>query len=150
MEILSDEQGLLLPCSSLVVRYLHDSQPVIVSGLIKNPCKIIPYSFSITPIDISDIQFLDSSYNKTDITLQVIKSEDYGYPAGFGYFVEDHRPGGLRILQPHLPAVSGFIPYKSPAEATKSAMLVIYLMRKYPGSLPSQTVDILKYIKIIH
>ena len=81
--------------------------------------------------------------------MKIIKSEDYGYPAGFGYFIEDTRPGGLRILQPHLPAVSGFIPYKSPAEATKSAMLVIYLMRKYPGELPSQTIDVLKYIKIL-
>jgi len=150
IEIVTDEKGLLIPCTIPIGQNLPDSQPVIVSGLLKSTLKTIPDHFDVTPIDISEIKFLNSAYDKTDITLQVIRSEDYGYPPGFGYYIEDHRfPFGTKILQPHLPAVSGIAPFKSPAQAIQTALLVIYLMRKNPEVGASMSVDILRYTNVV-
>lgn len=150
-EILTDEKGLLKPCSELPGYFKNGSQPVTVSGILKVPCKKIPYDFDITPIQISDLKLRDSSYDKTDITLTIIRSEDYGYNPGFGYFIEDHRSvNGIRILQPHLPAVSGLTPFNTKEQARKTGMLVIYLLRKNPGLLPSLSIEILQYLNIIN
>ncbi|HEY5771261.1 MAG TPA: DUF4907 domain-containing protein [Chitinophagaceae bacterium] len=148
-EILTDEKGLLIPCSELAGDFKNGSQPVTVSGTLKVPCKKIPYDFEVTPIEISELKLRDSTYDKTDITLTIIKSEDYGYDPGFGYFIDDHR-SGLRISQPHIPAVSGLIPFNTPDQATKTGVLVIYLLRKNSGPLPSLSIEILKYINIIN
>jgi hypothetical protein len=150
-EILTDEKGLLLPCSGLPEDFKIESQPVIVSGTLKIPCKKIPYEFSITPVEIREIKLRGSTYDKTDITLTIIKSEDYGYDPGFGYFIEDYRPlVEIKVLQPHIPAVSGLIPFNTPDEATITGVLVIYLLRKNPGLLPSLSLEILKYVNIIN
>ena len=148
-EILTDTKGLLIPCSDLSKDFKIESQPVIVSGTLKIPCKKIPDEFSITPIEISSLKLRDSGYNKSDISLSIIKSEDYGYDPGFGYFIKDNRSsGGISIIQPHIPAVSGLTPFATQEQATKTAMLVIYLLRNYTG-LPSLSIEVLKYIKVI-
>ena len=149
-EILTDEKGLLVPCSELPENFKIESQPVTISGTLKIPCKKIPNNFSITPVEISELKLRASNYDKTDITLTIVKSEDYGYAPGFGYYIEDHRSmGGMKVLQPHIPAVSGLTPFKTPSESTKSGLLVIYLLRKNQD-LPSLSIEILKYINVIN
>jgi hypothetical protein len=148
-EILTDERGLLIPCFELTGEFRNGSQPVTVSGTLKIPCKKIPYGFDITPIEINELKLRGSTYDKTDITLSIIKSEDYGYDPGFGYIIKDLR-SGLNISQPHIPAVSGLIPFSTPNQATKAGVLVIHLLRKNPGQLPSLSIDILKYLNIIN
>ena len=148
-EILTDEKGLLIPCSELPMDLKNGSQPVTVSGTLKIPCKKIPYDFEVTPIEISEIKLRASTYDKTDITLSLIRSEDYGYDPGFGYFIDDYI-SGLKISQPHIPAVSGLIPFNTPDQATKTGVLVISLLRKNPGQLPSLSIEILQYINIIN
>ena len=148
-EILTDEKGLLIPCSELTGDFKTGSKPVIVSGTLKVPCKKIPYEFSVTPIEISELKLRDSSYDKSDITLTIIKSEDYGYDYGFGYFIEDHRsPGGIKVLQPHIPVISGLIPFSSPDQAGETGLLAIYLIRNFQG-LPSLSKEVLQYINVI-
>jgi hypothetical protein len=149
-EILTDEKGLLIPCAKVYGHLINESQSVTVSGTLRIPCKTIPYDFSVTPIEVSEIKLRDSSYDKTDITLTIIKSQDYGYPVGFGYFIEDHRSGGIRILQPIMPAVSGLHPFSSPDQARKAALLVIHLLRKHPGALPSLSMEILQYVHLLN
>jgi hypothetical protein len=148
-EIVTDEKGLLLPCSEIPASFKNGSQPVSISGTLKKSCKKILYDFDLTPIQISELKLRNSTYDKSDITLTVIKSEDYGYTPGFGYFVED-QVSGLKLLQPHIPAVSGIVPFKTPEDATKTALLAIHLLRKNPGQLPSLSLEILRYINIIN
>jgi len=148
-EILTDEKGLLIPCPELTGNFKIESQPVTVSGTLKTSCKKIPGEFNVTPIQISELKLRTLAYDKTDITLSIIKSEDYGYNPGFGYFIKDHS-SGLNILQPHIPAVSGLIPFNTPDQATKTGVLVIYLLRKAPGQLPSLSIEILQYLNIIN
>ncbi len=148
-EILSDEKGLLKPCSELAANLKTGSQAIILSGTLKTSCKEIPADFSITPIEISEYKLSASAYTKTDITLTIIKSEDYGYPKGFGYLIEDTRPGGKKILQPHIPVIQGLVPFSTPEQATKTGMLVIYLQRK-GFDLPSLSMEVLQYINIVN
>src|SRR6187401_234898 len=101
----------------LAPEFKKEGQPVIVSGTLKAPYKKIPDKFEITPIEINALQLRAFVYNKTDITLEIIKSEDHGLKPGFGYFIEDLRtPHGTRILQPHLPAVPGLDPFCAPED----------------------------------
>ena len=146
-EILSDEKGLLLPCSELATQFKKEGQPVTVSGTLKISCKKIPDKFEITPLEISSLKLLASGYSGTDITLKIIKSEDYGYKPGFGYFIEDLRsPHGTRIVQPFLPAVSGLNPFCTMEDAMKTGLSVIYGLRAHQDG--SITEELLDYINV--
>jgi len=147
-EILTDEKGLLVPCDGLPDNLKIDFQPVTISGKLKTACKEIPQGFKITPIQVSDIKARITGYDKTDITLVLIKSENYGYSPGFGYFIEDLRtPHGTRILQPHIPAIGGLKVFTTPQQATKTALLMIYLIRDGVGSIGKETLE---YINVIN
>lgn len=148
-EILSDEKGLLIPCTALPEEFKKEGHPVTVSGILKTACKKIPYDFFITPITIRSLKARDVAYNKTDITLSIIKTKDY-YPNadGFGYLIEDTRPQHeFKIRQPHKPAVPGLYGFCTEIHATICAMSVIYIMRTR-GGLPSMTVEVLNYLNI--
>jgi hypothetical protein len=146
-EILSDEKGLLLPCSELTAEFKKEGQPVTVSGTLKVPCKEIPNKFKITPIEINSFQLQTSGYNKTDITIEIIKSENHGLKPGFGYFIEDlRRPFGTRILQPHLPAVPGLDPFCTPEDAMKTGLSVIYGLRTHEDGYVSP--ELLEYLNV--
>jgi hypothetical protein len=146
-EIITDEEGILLPGSELPAELKKDGQFVTISGKLKAPVKTLSHNLSITPIDISSIELRTSAYDKTDITLAIIKSEDYGYKAGFGYFIENLRYAHrTRVLQPHLPAVSGLEPFCTQEDATKTGIALIYLLRKYNGGAIS--VEFLDHINV--
>ena len=146
-EILSDEKGLLLPCSQLASEFKKEGQPVTVSGTLKAPCKVIPNKFTVIPIEINSLQSLASGYNKTDITIEIIKSEDHGLKPGFGYFIEDLRtPHGTRILQPHLPAVPGLDPFCTQEDAMKTGLSVIYGLRAHEDGYVSP--ELLEYLHV--
>jgi hypothetical protein len=148
-EILTDEKGLLLPSTNLPENLKIDSQPVTVSGMLNTPIKKIREGFNITPIEISDIKLRASNYDKTDIKLTIIKNENKeSYLQTFEYFIEDLRTDhGTRILQPYLPAVSGFIPFTSVDQAIRTALLHIYIIRNGNSAV---TEDVLKYIHVIN
>jgi len=149
-EILSDEKGLLLPCSELSAEFKKEGQPVTVSGTLKTSCKKIPYDFNITPIKINSLKGRATAYDKTDITLSIIKTKDY-YPDadGFGYFIEDTRTQPhFKINQTTKPAVPGTYGFCTMDHATICAMAVIYIMRTR-GGLPSMSVEMLDYLNII-
>lgn len=146
-EILTDERGLLLPCSELAPEFKKEGQPVVISGTLKVPCKVIPDKFNITPIQISSLQLRTLDYDKKDITLKIIKSEDYGYKPGFGYFIEDLRTDhNTRILQPHLPAVSGLEPFHTVQDAMKTGLSVIYGRRAYTDAYVSP--ELIEYLNV--
>ena len=150
-EILSDQKGLLVPCSDLPVEFRKEGQPVTISGILKTSCKKIPNDFSITPITIRSLNVRATAYDKTDITLSIVQTKDY-YPNadGFGYIIDDTRPQHqFKIMQPHKPAVPGLFGFCTDKHATICAMSVIYLMRTR-GGLPSMTIEMLDYLNIIH
>jgi hypothetical protein len=149
-QIISDEKRLLLPTAELAHEFKKDGQPVMVSGILKAPRKVIRDGFSVTPIEISELNLQISAYEKSDITLSIIKSEDHGGKPGFGYFIEDQRsPSPFRTLQYLRPAVPGLDAFCSWEQATKTAICVIYQMRKARG-FPSLTAELLDYIHVLN
>ncbi len=148
-EILTDEKGLLIPCFGLAKDFRKEAKPVTLSGILKVPCKRISDKFDITPVFITGLKSRNTTYDKTDITIEIFKS-DIAENSGFGYFIEDHRTtNGTRILQPHIPAIPGLIPFRSSDEARKTALLVTYLIRNNPDESASLSTEILQYTHVI-
>ena len=146
-EILTDEKGLLIPCADLAPEFKIDFQPVTISGQLRLHCDKIFGEFKITPIDITEIIIRETNYDKTDITLTVIKSEDYGYDPGFGFKIEDNRdPFGATVVSPTRPAVGGNIPFDTSDKAIKSGLLYIYTFRVGASFV---TPDVLRYINVV-
>ena len=147
IEILTDEKGLLIPCSSIPENLKVDFQPVTISGKLKTACKEIDQGFKITPIQVSDIKSRGTNYDKKDITLTIIKSENYGYSAGFGFFLEDLRaPYGTRVLQPTIPAIGGLKTFATSTQAIKTGLLFVYMTRAGTVSVGREILD---YINVI-
>lgn len=147
-EILTDEKGLLVPCTSIPENLKIDFQPVTISGKLKTACKEIDQGFKITPIQISDIKSRSTNYDKTDITLSIIKTENYGYSAGFGFFMEDLRtPHGTRVLQTTIPSIGGLKTFATSTQAIKTGILFVYIVR---GGTASVGREILDYINVIN
>jgi len=88
----------------------------------------------------------DSTFNRTDFRISIIRSEDYGYEPGFGYRIE--LKNGFKILQPFLPAVSGFTPFRTKSDAYKTAILVTHLLNQ-DVALPSIKIEDLLYLKVL-
>ncbi|WKZ58793.1 MAG: hypothetical protein QY309_13085 [Cyclobacteriaceae bacterium] len=146
-EIITDEKGILKPCTELTGDIAADFQPVTLSGQLRLNCNEISGYFKITPIEINEITIRATNYNKTDITLTIVRSEDYGYEPGFGYFIEDKRTTfGTRWLQPHIPAVGGLSTFDSEDKAVKTGLLSIFSVR---GQSAYITPEILEYIKVV-
>ena len=146
-EILTDEKGLLIPCSELTSDFKINFKPVTISGQVRFSCKEIDTGFKINPIEITSIELRNSNYDKTDITLAIIKSEDYGYQTGYGYYIEDTRTTpGTRVIQPFIPSISGYTTYDTQDKAIATGLLAIYIIR---GGHASITPEILRYINVI-
>ena len=144
-EILTDEKGLLSTCIDLTQDFKKDFQSVIVSGQLKPSCKKIFGEFYITPIDVTEISIGPTTYYKTDITLSILKTEDYGYEPGFGYCIQDTRTtlGGTLCAYGD---VKNGIPLKTYNDAVKMGLLSIYISR---GNVAFITPEILEYINVI-
>lgn len=145
-QIFSDQDGFLLPCRELDSQLKVNGKAVLVSGQIKQSCKKVAPNFQINPVLFDNIIPVDNPYNRLDITLTIIKSEDYGYPQGFGFFIEDKRTiGGTRILQATIP-IEGIHVYDNEQKAYLNGLLVVYGVRNANTDISE---DILRYIKVI-
>lgn len=146
--IFSDEDGFLLPCKELDESLRVNGKPVYISGQMKKSCKTINPNFPINPVRFDNIIPLDNKYDRLDITLKIIKSEDYGYAPGFGYFIEDNRTvGGTRVLQPHIPVIGGLQVYNTEEKAYLNGLLVVYAVRNATTDISK---EVLQYIKVIN
>jgi len=145
-QIFSDEDGFLLPCEELDPALRINGQPVLISGQMKISCKKIYPNFPITPTRLSLIP-LENKYDRLDITLTIIKSEDYGYSEGFGFQVEDKRTvGGTKILQPTIGSIEGNEVYDTELKAYLNGLLVVYAVRNATTAISK---EVLQYIKVI-
>ncbi|HEX8549255.1 MAG TPA: hypothetical protein VF691_20005 [Cytophagaceae bacterium] len=145
--IITDEKGILIPCTELTGIFKNDFQPVTISGQLRLNCSELNGSFKITPIEVNEIAIRATNYDKTDISLTIIRSEDYGYAKGFGYSIEDKRTEfGTRIFQPHIPSVGGLLTFDTADRASKTGLLEIFSIR---GQSASITPEVLKYINVV-
>lgn len=68
-------------------------------------------------------------------TIEIIKSEDFGYPKGFGFKITNSN-NGFNLVQPILP-VAGFVPCKTEQDAVLVAFLYVSKMYLQSASLVS-------------
>jgi len=141
-EILTDEKGLLKSCGELNTEFKSDFQPVTVSGQLRLSCKKIFGEFKITPIEISEIELRQTNYDKTDIELEILKTEDYGYQPGFGYCL---KSSGKSTLCAYGDVKTGS-PLKTYNDAFKMGLLSVYISR---GGVAFITPEILQYINVV-
>jgi hypothetical protein len=146
-QIFSDQDGFLSPCKEPDPTLKVIGKPVLISGQIKQSCKTIVPNFPINPVQFDAIIPLNNKYDRLDITLTIIKSEDYGYPQGFGFLVEDNRTiGGTKILQPTIP-IEGIHVYDTELKAYLNGLLVVYAVRNANTEISQ---EVLQYIKVIN
>jgi hypothetical protein len=147
-QIFSDEDGFLQPCKELDASLKINGKPVLISGQIKKSCKTIDPNFPINPVQFSNIIPLQNKYDRLDITLTIIKSEDYGYDEGFGYFIEDKRIiGGAKILAPTISELEGNQVYDTEEKAYLNGLLMVYAVRNATTDISK---EVLQYIKVLN
>jgi len=147
-QLFSDEDGFLSPCEKLDPELRVNGKPVLISGMMKQSCKTIDPNFPINPVQLGMTIPLDHKYDRLDITLTIIKSEDYGYAEGFGFIVEDNRTvGGTKLLQATIGGVAGNQVYDTELKAYLNGLLVVYGVRNATTEVSPET---LRYIKVIN
>jgi hypothetical protein len=148
--LLSPEKGFLNICDGFDDNGKTNGLMILASGKLKSTCEMendynnIAESFvQVDSYQVSD----DSLFNKLPGTeIHIFKSEDYGYPVGYGYTVKTSA-GSMKIFQPHMPAVQGLIPFKSPQDAFKIAVLVAYKLNN--GLVPAIAVSDLEFFLVL-
>jgi|GEM_PF-3064422 len=146
--LLSPYKGFLNICNPLDSSLRQDGLMILASGQLKSTCEMpneypgIQENF----VTLENWKVPDDSLfaQLPGVEIRIIRSEDYGVPPGFGYYV---TVGGMKILQPHLPAVGGNQPFKTRVDAFKIAVLVAYKLKA--GLHPAIAVNDLVFFKII-
>jgi hypothetical protein len=128
-----------------------DGLMATVTGKLKATC--VKPDDELETIDLSFVNLedwsisQDSLFDEMPVRIKIIRSEDYGYPEGFGYDVQTLN-GGFHIRQLIIPAIEGIVPFKTRTDAFKTAVLVAYKLNVDMG-LPTLTVQDLRYLKVL-
>lgn len=148
---LSPSVGYLKPCAPFENQLEVDALMVKITGIIKITCDKPDDIFGYQKQSYVVIELvnptIDSLFSENPFNIQIIKSEDYGFPEGFGYKISHEN--GLNIVQPTLPAVGGNKPFLTKADAFKTAVLVAYKINLNIG-LPSITIQDLRFLKVLY
>lgn len=148
-KIISVKHGYLTPCEGIPQEFQKDGTLVKFSGRIISSCKKEHSGYAIWSIflEISSIERVDTLYQSGRLTIQIIKTEDFGKPPGFGYIIED-KEKDFKILQAEIPALVGIDPFETYEGALKIAFLVAYRLENF-NDFPSVTLGDLNFLKIV-
>lgn len=131
-----------------------------VNGSVQSSCTLnldTAYAFNETYIYKASY-FKPHSFNKytqpllnNPITwkhfkIEIIRSEDYGYPVGFGYTIINYNTE-FTLVQPILP-VEGFVPCKSALDAIKAAFLRVSKMQRFKTDFVEMYPEELQFIGV--
>jgi hypothetical protein len=86
--------------------------------------------FDLQASERYEVPLLEEKITWKQFTLEIFKSEDYGYPQGFGFRIVNTETG-FKFFVPTLP-VQGFVPCKSATDAAKVGFL--YMTKMYQQS----------------
>ncbi len=128
------DKGYVVLCDNTIVfeggQVLHQ-----VNGVVKSVCTLAldtTYAYSDVYIYkahyfelISSISYnqplLNTPIARKHFVIEVFKSEDFGYPEGFGYKISNTQTG-FNLFQP-TPPVQGWVPCKTENDAIRTAFL---------------------------
>jgi hypothetical protein len=147
--LLSVDLGFINLCSTLNSEFQQDGLMLFASGRIKSTCNMVGNSYKIPEtfsVFESGVKATDSLFtNLPDYKIKIIRSEDYGHGPGYGYHIEIRNSSD--ILQPFQPAISGYNPFKTPTDAYKVALLVVFKLST--NRLPSIAIEDLVFLQTI-
>lgn len=148
-KIISVEHGYVTTCSDLPTEFQVDGQLVLFSGRIIPTCKKFHSGTGLWSLymETTEIRKIDTLYQKGPLTINTIRTEDYGKQKGFGYIVNDTRKD-FKIVQDEIPAQLGTDPFKTREEALKIAYVVAFRLEN-TKNFPSIYLGDLYFLKII-
>lgn len=148
-KIISVKSGYLTPCEEISTELMKEGQLVIISGRIITNCKKEHSGYAVWSqyLEVSEIRAIDTLFQNGNLTIEIIKTEDYGKPNGFGYVVHD-RMKDFRIVQTEIPTQVGNDPFKSAEDAKKIAYLVAHRLES-SNDFPSVYLGDLHFLKIL-
>lgn len=148
--IISDKLGIVLPCTGLSDENKVDGQLVSFSGSYIPTCIDVQkgYGVNVTRVAITSISKVDILYSTPPLTINILHTEDYGRPIGFGYEIQYSKVENFVIRQLDIPGVGNNQTFKTASDAFKVAVLVGYkieLLKGFPIIQPGE----LFYLQII-
>lgn len=148
-KIISVEHGYLTPCQDLPDEFKEDGQLVQFSGKVIPTCRKEHSGYAIWSLylEITEIKKIDTLYKSGNLIIEIIQTENYGKPAGFGYIIHDLKKD-FKIVQAEIPAQLGIEPFKTKEDAMKIAYLVAYRLENF-DDFPSVYLGDLHFLKIM-
>jgi hypothetical protein len=147
--LLSPYMGYLNVCSQPDSEWQKDGTLLTASGTIKSTCIREDDHLKKNKQNFVDVNELvtsqDSLFNGLPIKIKIFAST-FGDLHGYGYEVQ-RIPNGFHIVQPMIPSIEGFNPFKTKVQAYKVAVLVSYKMNLEFG-LPTITRADLSLLQI--
>lgn len=149
LKIISVNNGYLTPCGEISPELMKEGQLLFISGRIISSCKKEHSGYAVWSqyLEIEEIMPVDTLYLNGNLTIEIIKTEDYGKPSGFGYIVHD-RKKNFKIVQTEIPTQVGEDPFKSREDAIKIAYLVAHRLES-TDDFPSVYLGDLHFLKIL-
>jgi hypothetical protein len=144
--LLSLEAGYLVMCDS--TKTFKDGTILTnVSGSLRSSCKTVidtayafheHYKYEGRYFNLQGskryvLPLLEEKIVWKQFTLEIFKSEDYGYPPGFGFRIVNTETG-FKLFEPTLP-VAGWVPCKTSVDAAKVGFLYITKMYQQSAGL---------------
>ena len=147
--IVSDQLGYVSACPGLADEMKIDGQKVVFSGKYINNCQTPITSYGVTTMNVqlTDLQKSDTIFTAGPLKIEIFRSEDYGYPVGFGYFIDYQNR--VKIGQHTIPGIGNNITFKTSKDAYKIALRVGYRLNT-SKDFPSTPYTDLYFLKIVN
>jgi hypothetical protein len=157
---ISLEKGFLTLCDSLLE---FDDGAILqnLSGKLKSKCTLTldtvirfteNYAFKSRFFELKNSKSFNLPLLNNPITwkhykIEIIRSEDYGYPEGFGFNITNLN-SGFKLNQAILP-VGGFVPCKTEKDALKVAFLFVSKMYHFSNDFAGPHEWDLQFIGVL-
>lgn len=158
--LISLEKGFLTLCDT-TLEFSNGTILKDLGGKVKSKCMVLldtvirfeqTYSYKSQFFELTKSNGLNESLVNKPITwrhfkITIIKSEDYGYPEGFGCLITNQNTE-TNINIAILP-VQGFVPCKSELDAAKVAFYYVHKMYKFSDDLVGMDEWELQFIGVL-
>ncbi len=147
--IISDKLDFISVCSGLNDSLKIDGQKVIFSGMYIKNCQTTIPSYGVTKenVQLTNLQKSDTIFTSDPLVIDIFRSEDFGYPVGFGYFI--NFKNSFKIHQETIPGIGNNITFKTPKDAYKIAIRVSYRLNT-KNDFPSTPYTDLYFLKMVN
>jgi hypothetical protein len=125
-----------------------EGELVLLKGRASLDCKELKsgYGMWVYDLHVDSVEPIDTLYTQGPITIEILKTEDYGAPPGFGYEIS-HKEKNFSIRQLEVPGLAGTDPFTRREDAVKIAFLVAFKLKNF-DDFPTVYLGELAYLKI--